>query len=222
MENIIKDIDVLQKTPGQILRTARESSSISIEEVSQALLLNKSVINALEADDYSSIVAKVYAEGYLKAYAIFLQLPVTTVLESFRDLNIYHDNDNEIKSIKSHMETSNNTKSTTGLIDLFKNKKSFVLLMTFVGLFCLVFVIAKLTLVKTPVAITPSVNNTTVTSVFPIAIENSQVSVPQVAQIEAPKNKKLVKAKIKAAKSLKPKLELLDKNPEDLNNDVAQ
>jgi cytoskeleton protein RodZ len=81
--------DILQQTPGQILKTAREAKQISINEIAQRLLLSKKIIVALEEDDYSNIFAQVYAEGYLKAYSQFLQISTDAILESFRNLNIY-------------------------------------------------------------------------------------------------------------------------------------
>jgi len=83
-------LEPIQQTPGQILKTAREEGQISISEVAQRLLLSKKVIAAIEEDDYSKIPAQVYAEGYLKAYAQFLKIPASTVLESFRRLNVYN------------------------------------------------------------------------------------------------------------------------------------
>jgi len=80
---------VSELTPGQILKAAREAKQINIGEIAQRLLLSKSTIAAIEEDDYSRIPAPVYAEGYLKAYAQFLQIPVDTVLASFRRLNMY-------------------------------------------------------------------------------------------------------------------------------------
>lgn len=79
----------LQQTLGKLLKNTREAKHISIGEVAQRLLLSKSTITALEEDDYGKISAQVYAEGYLKAYAQFLQIPAHTVLENFRQLNIY-------------------------------------------------------------------------------------------------------------------------------------
>lgn len=98
--------DRSQLTTGQIIKAAREAKQISVNDVAQRLLLGKQVINAIEADDYSRIPAQVYAEGYLKAYAQFLQLPVAEVIASFRRSNVYANT--EIKSdIKSQVECSN-------------------------------------------------------------------------------------------------------------------
>ncbi|MEI8054516.1 MAG: helix-turn-helix domain-containing protein [bacterium] len=89
MDDILESTTVLEQTPGQILKAAREAKQIGIGEVTQRLLLSKSIVAAIEEDDYSRIPAPVYAEGYLKAYAQFLQIPVDTVLVGFRRLNVY-------------------------------------------------------------------------------------------------------------------------------------
>ena len=89
MNDILDTTADLVQTPGQILKAAREARKISIGEIAQRLLLSKSTIVALEEDNYSRIPAPVYAEGYLKAYAQFLQIPIDAVLASFRSLNIY-------------------------------------------------------------------------------------------------------------------------------------
>lgn len=228
MENITNDTDVLQKTPGQILKTAREDSGISIAEASQALLLNKSIINALEADDYSGIVAKVYAEGYLKAYAAYLQLPVSTVLESFGRLNVYGENEiRPIRMARGNTEISDSIKNINKLFLALKDKKSITLLAIFAGLVCLVLmvVIIKKVSVKAPQESILSTNNITVVPAFPITVSSNLVSMPQIEQTEALKdNQKTKKNKSKNKPKIEPKSEpeLLDKGPEDLNDNVAQ
>lgn len=89
MNDAPKMINLPQQTPGQIIKAVRESKNISLHEAAQRLLLSKQIVTAIEEDDYSKIVAKVYAEGYLKAYAKFLQIPVDDVLMSFRRMNFY-------------------------------------------------------------------------------------------------------------------------------------
>lgn len=120
-ENIIKNIDISSKTPGQIFKAAREDSGISMEEVTQALLLNKNVIHALETDDYSNIVAKVYAEGYIKAYAAFLHLPVAAMLESFRKLNLYHERVIQPIGDKAHQDAEKSKKILAKKLNTTKN-----------------------------------------------------------------------------------------------------
>lgn len=73
---------------GQQLRAAREAHSYSMGDVAQQLLLSKQIITDLENDDYSKIAAPVYAKGYLKAYAQFLQLPIDEILRKFDELNV--------------------------------------------------------------------------------------------------------------------------------------
>jgi len=223
VEEITKNIDALQKTPGQILKTARENNGVSIAEVSQALLLNKSIINALEADDYSGIVAKVYAQGYLKSYAAYLKLPVSAVLESFKYLDAYDESGIEpIRAIRNNAETgSGSTNNINKLLMLLKNKKSIVFLAILTGLFCLVLAViaTKLASVKTSQEPILSTDNTTAIPVFPITVSDNLVSAPQVEQIEIPKdNKNKKKTKNKPGSGLKS----LDEDPEDLDDDVAQ
>lgn len=102
----------LQQTPGQMIKAVREAKQISLSEVAQNLLLGKHTIIALEADDYSNISAEVYAEGYLKAYAKFLQIPVEEVLGSFHRLNVYSDFE-----VKSEVKSKSNNDVTWTLKD---------------------------------------------------------------------------------------------------------
>lgn len=74
-------------SPGKKLKTAREALGLSQEDVAKHLFLNKSIIQALECDDYEDIVARTYARGYLRAYAQMLHLPEQEILESFDQLN---------------------------------------------------------------------------------------------------------------------------------------
>ncbi|MDR1012353.1 MAG: helix-turn-helix domain-containing protein [Coxiellaceae bacterium] len=93
--------DALQQTPGKMFREARESQQISLNDVAKVLLLSKRIITAIEEDDYSKIAAAVYAEGYLKAYAKFLQLPVKDILASYHRLNAYSNDDFAKLTVKS-------------------------------------------------------------------------------------------------------------------------
>lgn len=95
MNNVLATDNTLQQTPGQIIKEVRKAGQISLNEVSQRLLLSKQILTAIEEDDYSKIPASVYAEGYLKAYAKFLQIPFDNVINSFRCLNVYPDGDVE-------------------------------------------------------------------------------------------------------------------------------
>ncbi len=79
--------------------------------------MSKTTIVALEEDDYGRIPAPVYAEGYLKAYAQFLQIPVDSVLASFRSLNIY-----PVSEIKTETNVQNQTSKSQELPNLESKK----------------------------------------------------------------------------------------------------
>ncbi|MDR1057302.1 MAG: helix-turn-helix domain-containing protein [Coxiellaceae bacterium] len=110
--------DTLLQTPGQIIKAAREARQISLNDVTQGLLLSKKIITAIEEDDYSKIAASVYAEGYLKAYAKFLQIPSENILTSFRRLNIY-SNGNIIK-VRTETQSKVNISWLLKLLRYFK------------------------------------------------------------------------------------------------------
>lgn len=78
-------------TPGEALTEARLAKNLTEVDVAKQLLLSKQIIIALENDDYSKIVAPVYAKGYLKAYAHLLGLSPEAILSSFERLNFYKD-----------------------------------------------------------------------------------------------------------------------------------
>ncbi len=120
------DISWQTQTPGQIIKAVREAKRISIGEVMQRLLLSKHIINALEEDNYSRIPAEVYALGYLKAYAQFLQIPADTVIKSFRRLNVYTSP--EVKT-----ESKVKIEESTGLPCIFKSRPVYLVLLGVVG-----------------------------------------------------------------------------------------
>lgn len=103
---------------GQKLRVARQQKGLTEAEVAGHLLLGKNVIVGLENDDYSSIIAEVYARGYLRAYAQFLQLPIDDILTDFNARGFYPKN----KSQGVAIHASNN-KSLPPMGSLIKRQK---------------------------------------------------------------------------------------------------
>ncbi|MBU0745133.1 MAG: helix-turn-helix domain-containing protein [Gammaproteobacteria bacterium] len=131
MNNMLEPSDLSQLTPGQIVKKAREDKHISLNDVSQRLLLGKQIIAAIEADDYSRIPAQVYAEGYLKAYAQLLHIPADEVIKSFRALNVYSNDE-----IKSNVKTqSEYDASGSNSFNLLKDRRVRLIL---VGMFAAV------------------------------------------------------------------------------------
>jgi cytoskeleton protein RodZ len=57
---------------GQMLREEREERAISLSDVSEALLVRKSVVAALESGSWELLPHQVYVKGYVKQYARYL------------------------------------------------------------------------------------------------------------------------------------------------------
>lgn len=61
-------------TPGQLLRAARESKKLSLKQVMQTTRIRLHYLEAMEADDFSSLPSAAQARGFLRSYAQFLGL----------------------------------------------------------------------------------------------------------------------------------------------------
>ena len=134
MNEIFGKSNLLGQTPGQIIKAARDAKQISLNEVAQRLLLSKQIIIAIEEDNYSRIPARVYAEGYLKAYAQFLKIPADEVIARFRNLNIYDDAEKEL-DVQPKINKSLN------LSYFFQSKSKLLLLLVGLGVLILVFLL---------------------------------------------------------------------------------
>lgn len=69
--------------PGARLRAKRESLGWSVEQVADKLYLDARYIRALEQDRHAEIAAPVYVRGYLRSYALLLQLPADAIVECY-------------------------------------------------------------------------------------------------------------------------------------------
>ena len=61
-------------TIGEILKRSREAKNLTIEAVNRETKISVAVIHALEQDDMDSFASETYLKGFLKNYAIFLNL----------------------------------------------------------------------------------------------------------------------------------------------------
>ncbi len=59
---------------GQLLRETREKRGITFDEASNALFIRKRVIGAIEAGDWDNLPHPVYVKGYVRQYAVFLNM----------------------------------------------------------------------------------------------------------------------------------------------------
>lgn len=82
---------------GARLRATREEQGLRVETVVEALGLSRSVVLALEADDYEALGAPVYVRGYLRKYARFLGLPDDEIVAAYEDGS--DPRDPELKSL---------------------------------------------------------------------------------------------------------------------------
>ncbi|MEM9743671.1 MAG: RodZ domain-containing protein [Pseudomonadota bacterium] len=71
------------RTPGPLLRAAREQLNIEIREIGEALHLPAGSIEAIERDDYDEFPATVFARGYVRSYAKLVELDPDEVLAGF-------------------------------------------------------------------------------------------------------------------------------------------
>jgi cytoskeleton protein RodZ len=69
--------------PGTKLKAERERRGLSAQKAADEMHLDRWVIDALEADDYSRIGPTVYAKGHLKKYAALLGLPAAEILAGY-------------------------------------------------------------------------------------------------------------------------------------------
>lgn len=71
------------RSPGLLLRTAREAAGLSIEQVAEKLHLLKSVVTSLEKDSYDRIRGDTFARGYLRNYARLLGMNADDIVDCF-------------------------------------------------------------------------------------------------------------------------------------------
>jgi len=69
--------------PGERLRAARLSMGFDLAKIASELHLTMSVVEALEADDYGDMAARVFVRGYLRNYARIVGMPVESILRQF-------------------------------------------------------------------------------------------------------------------------------------------
>ncbi len=65
---------------GEYLRREREMRGIPLDEIAEATRIGRSVLQALENDDFKRLPPLVYVRGFLRTYASYLGLDVNDVL----------------------------------------------------------------------------------------------------------------------------------------------
>ncbi len=90
-EAIDKNIDF-----GSLLAEARKANNYTIEEVSEHLKINAGIITALETNDKEALPAATFTQGYIRAYAKFLEISEDTVLDIYKHA-VPHDDVSDLK-----------------------------------------------------------------------------------------------------------------------------
>ncbi|NYS60172.1 RodZ domain-containing protein [Vreelandella salicampi] len=72
-------------SPGEQLKSQREQLGLSLQEAADALHLRPAVIDGLERGNYDEIPIATYRRGYLRAYARYLGIDESPVLEAYKE-----------------------------------------------------------------------------------------------------------------------------------------
>ena len=106
-ESVIEDMEVnaelsnsVIKTPGTLLREARQAKNLKHEEVAKQMHLSVQWVKNLEKDDYSKVPALIYVRGYLRAYARCVGLTSEEIMIAFDTLAL----NEEFERIKAREE----------------------------------------------------------------------------------------------------------------------
>jgi cytoskeleton protein RodZ len=70
-------------SPGALLRAARESAGLTIEEAADRLRLGEALVLAMEEDRFGLLGAPVFARGHLRNYAALVGAPEKEIMEAF-------------------------------------------------------------------------------------------------------------------------------------------
>jgi cytoskeleton protein RodZ len=71
----IPPLENAPQSVGERLKAAREAQGLRVDTAAEALGFRRGVIVALEADDHARLGPPVYVRGYLRKYALYLDLP---------------------------------------------------------------------------------------------------------------------------------------------------
>ena len=76
--------DVQAKLLGERLKEIRERKGVSLEEMANAIKVNKKYLQKIEDDDYENMPSEVYIKGFLKSYSDFLGIKYGSVLAIYQ------------------------------------------------------------------------------------------------------------------------------------------
>ena len=71
------------ETLGDYLKDKREAQNITLEEVAQATRIRKTILEAVENNQFDRIPAQVFAQGFIKSYAAYLELDESEAIKRY-------------------------------------------------------------------------------------------------------------------------------------------
>jgi cytoskeleton protein RodZ len=78
-------VEELLPCPGKRLKMAREAKGMDAAQAAEQLHLSRAMVNALEAEDYDRLPARVFVRGYYRNYARLMEVPEEIILQEFED-----------------------------------------------------------------------------------------------------------------------------------------
>jgi len=76
--------DLAEKNVGEVLRRTREFYGKTLEDVERALRIRSSQLGAIERGDISELPGRVYAIGFVRSYAEYLELDGAQIVHLFK------------------------------------------------------------------------------------------------------------------------------------------
>jgi cytoskeleton protein RodZ len=105
--------------PGSVLRDARVSAGKSVTETAEALNLLKSYVEALECNDYSRFNSPLFARGYIKAYARYMELDEAPLLKDCDRICRREEDRKERHAVNAKVKAPGNARLVFALIAAF-------------------------------------------------------------------------------------------------------
>jgi len=75
---------IIPQSVGKILRSVREEKGLAIDAIAKTLCISKRLLYSLE-EDSDALVCDVYTLGFLRSYALFLELDAVAIVQKFKD-----------------------------------------------------------------------------------------------------------------------------------------
>lgn len=98
---------------GNILREAREAKRLSIQDIENQTSIRYKYIEAIEQGDYAALPDEVFVKGFIRNYAVFLNLPPTALVEQYLEESARFQEAEEKKILAN--DTKGAKKKTTSL-----------------------------------------------------------------------------------------------------------